>query len=456
MVTTKNQLLSIKTMNSGIRFILQVGLKDSSIIDYQIEMINQNAKDSLIQIEKAIVGDSSQLHYDITGLQSLGEYLSKNTLNKKLLIGILDNICDTLLQWDSYFLNKNNYLIDMSYIFIDIKTGKIKMIYVPIEEQLDVDIDKSFKTLLKETIVDYAILEDTALDDYLYKILNATKAVDFSIESFRKRAQEILNEKPEPKNVETQNTKQPVQQKASENNKPVDVKPQVEENQNFKVTYKTSIKVIAGVLQGVVGLMILGMLFIAPNFLNLDPVVAVVITFVIILIDIGVMLVLFSKNNQVKEPVTNVKVNNYKNANSQHRVQDSTPQDDFNNVNAPSVNLAKREIVTQLSYDTEVLESSVPYLLLSQGGTVDKIFINKDIFKLGRLEEVNDYVVQAKPVGKEHAVIIKKGLDYSIKDLDSKNGTFVNGKKLIAGEEILLRDGDEVVLANIIFKFKVM
>lgn len=445
-MTTQNQLLSIKTMNSGIRFILQVGITDSNVIDYQIEMINQNAKDILIPIEKAMVGENIQLHYDITGLQSLGEYLSKNTLNKKLLIGLLDNICDTLMQWDSYFLNKNNYLLDMSYIFSDIKTGKIKMIYIAIEDDLDVDINKSFKTLLKEIVVDYAILEDTALDDYLYKLLNITKEPDFNIETFRDKAQKILLEKPAVKSIEKKK-QEPVVIKEE--------KVEQEIEQEFKMVYKDSTKLVGGITQMVFGVIYIVMVLFLPS-LNIKMMFVAGGIGVLAIVNILVMLLIFSSKNKIQVPVKPMVQKATKSQVQQKQPKQQNDVKKINNVSPPSVNLSKREIVTQLSYDTEVLDSSVPYLVLNQGGTVDKIFINKDEFKLGRLEKVNDYVVAAQPIGKEHAKIVKIGLDCYIVDLESRNGTFVNGNKLVSGEEVLLTDGDDVRLANIKFKFKVM
>lgn len=50
-----------------------------------------------------------------------------------------------------------------------------------------------------------------------------------------------------------------------------------------------------------------------------------------------------------------------------------------------------------------------------------------------------------REVSKEHACIVRMGMDFILKDLDSSNGTFVNGRRV---KELKLRDGDEIALGN--------
>lgn len=50
-----------------------------------------------------------------------------------------------------------------------------------------------------------------------------------------------------------------------------------------------------------------------------------------------------------------------------------------------------------------------------------------------------------REVSKEHCVVEKVGNTYLLRDLNSSNGTFVNGRKV---RELRLRDGDEIALGN--------
>jgi pSer/pThr/pTyr-binding forkhead associated (FHA) protein len=58
-----------------------------------------------------------------------------------------------------------------------------------------------------------------------------------------------------------------------------------------------------------------------------------------------------------------------------------------------------------------------------------------------------DVFVDNPYISRMHAQIIKDGRHRRIRDLDSKNGTFVNGTR-VTGEGHLLRDGDRIQLAE--------
>ena len=66
---------------------------------------------------------------------------------------------------------------------------------------------------------------------------------------------------------------------------------------------------------------------------------------------------------------------------------------------------------------------------------------------IGRWED-NDLVVDDRWVSRHHARVLREGTQYVIEDLDSKNGTFVNGTR-IAGPTVL-SDGDEIQMTPLI------
>jgi pSer/pThr/pTyr-binding forkhead associated (FHA) protein len=58
-------------------------------------------------------------------------------------------------------------------------------------------------------------------------------------------------------------------------------------------------------------------------------------------------------------------------------------------------------------------------------------------------------------VSRRHARIIKTGNTFSIEDLGSTNGTFVNrGRRLIPGTPQKLSDGDEIIVGKTFLRFK--
>lgn len=85
---------------------------------------------------------------------------------------------------------------------------------------------------------------------------------------------------------------------------------------------------------------------------------------------------------------------------------------------------------------------------------IERTEITKQEFIIGRQKDRVDYLLVYKVVSKVHAKIIKNDEKYYIKDLDSKNGTFINGQKLYPDSKYILNNNDIITLANIEIVFK--
>jgi pSer/pThr/pTyr-binding forkhead associated (FHA) protein len=72
--------------------------------------------------------------------------------------------------------------------------------------------------------------------------------------------------------------------------------------------------------------------------------------------------------------------------------------------------------------------------------------LDSERLTVGTLES-NDVVVEAEGVSRVHAVFERFGGAWCVRDLGSRNGTFVNGDRIIG--ERALHSGDEVVLGRL-------
>ncbi|HMF12405.1 MAG TPA: EAL domain-containing protein [Gemmataceae bacterium] len=94
----------------------------------------------------------------------------------------------------------------------------------------------------------------------------------------------------------------------------------------------------------------------------------------------------------------------------------------------------------------------VPYLehYPDPGGEPQRIVLDTFPFQIGRSEKAQ-FVLFARQVSKEHAEVRRDGeFEFSIHDLGSTNGTFVNGRRI---KEATLANGDIVHLAHKEFRF---
>lgn len=77
-------------------------------------------------------------------------------------------------------------------------------------------------------------------------------------------------------------------------------------------------------------------------------------------------------------------------------------------------------------------------------GELATIYLQKDLMILGKMETASDAVIPLPTVSRLHAKVRRIGQEYFLTDLNSRNGTAVNGRMLKAEESYHLQDEDEV------------
>ena len=94
------------------------------------------------------------------------------------------------------------------------------------------------------------------------------------------------------------------------------------------------------------------------------------------------------------------------------------------------------------------------FVLCGNGATPD-IEINKDEFVIGKSQQRVDGVVRGSNlVSRVHCKAVIRNGECSIVDLNSLNGTFINGNKLTPGAEYRIADGATLSVADVQFVFK--
>ena len=89
----------------------------------------------------------------------------------------------------------------------------------------------------------------------------------------------------------------------------------------------------------------------------------------------------------------------------------------------------------------------VPLLMVQEGlSSGHRWPLDRDVMTLGRGEEC-DMVVPERQVSRVHLRIKRDAGAYFLEDLDSKNGTFINGQPAHEGAPVRLQDGDEIQVA---------
>jgi hypothetical protein len=107
------------------------------------------------------------------------------------------------------------------------------------------------------------------------------------------------------------------------------------------------------------------------------------------------------------------------------------------------------------AYGQNFLRAQAPALLLVMDSGhlkfVEQEFSIDETLSIGRAS-TNDIAIDDNFVSHEHVCITKKRGQYFITDLNSTNGTFVNGERLL--EEKVLTNGDLIKIGPAVFKFE--
>lgn len=102
----------------------------------------------------------------------------------------------------------------------------------------------------------------------------------------------------------------------------------------------------------------------------------------------------------------------------------------------------KKKIISEYSPEEESSESIDNKAYLNYKNK--RYNLNRNGLTIGRSKS-NDVILDNKSVSRKHAMIVYVDSNYSIKDLESKNGTYVNGEKI---NKAILNNEDEISLGN--------
>ncbi len=91
------------------------------------------------------------------------------------------------------------------------------------------------------------------------------------------------------------------------------------------------------------------------------------------------------------------------------------------------------------------MSAETAMLLVLEGPNPGKrLYMDQPVLLVGRDDDC-DLVIVDRQVSRRHASITRENEQYILRDLDSKNGTFVNGQEVQSAHT--LKDGDEIQIA---------
>ena len=127
--------------------------------------------------------------------------------------------------------------------------------------------------------------------------------------------------------------------------------------------------------------------------------------------------------------------------------------------NAPIQNFGETVDLKSYTQETSVLDGGQNIGMISpcliRKTTKEQFFLSKEVTRIGRSRDnVDIYITDNTSIGRVHAVLYWENSHVFIEDQHSRNGTFVNDRKILGREE--LSDGSRIRLSNEEFEFRLL
>ncbi len=422
-------------------------IKEDAIKDresYEMKMVTNNQIQGLLKVESRTVDYTKEYCYDITGKQPMTVLFRKESLKEKQIRIILSKIINVLKKGREYLLLENNFVICPEYIYINLENLEPELIYFSNYKK---SITEQILQLI-EYMMDKVDYKDKEAVFLIYGIYKITREENVTFEKFLELLQEGKKLEEEIGNKEKEE-----QELWQEEEKVMDMEVPVESEEEKK---KYPLWVFVGCGMSVVIALVLivvlvrsGILFdIVTGKLLIGKMAAVL--GVIGALEAYVLLRFLDEKNQIT--YIDTKTDYIKPVEEKRRWENQElkekeksilfPQkdDNSNETEHATVVLAEKE-------DCYFLEPSKPELYFP-------ISFLEFPFFIGTLKTKVDCIINSRSVSRFHAKFEREGERFYLVDLNSTNGTFLNGVRLDTNERKEIVVGDYVAFADVVYQFR--
>lgn len=439
-------------------YLILYGEDEINTDSYQVRMLVGNVIPSLLKCRIQGMDGRFLVYFDITSKQALSVLYEEKKMGVEDLRFIFGGFVKAMEDAAEYLMNPGQFIISPEYIYTDIEKQEIYFCMMPGYEK---DIKEQFQFLTEyilpkidhqdqdAVILGYGVYKRAMEDSFhlehikeeLYKTqgqqgTTTTKAEQMKTESEQRQESEDFNLEEEGfwENEE-------INQEFVRDG---------EKSKRLSLPQKTGVIVLAAILLcGIAAITLMGYL----PYLETGTILGIIIVLV-------ACVMLFVYVLKIKKKPGALRQGREEERDKPKGITGKVPTDQTDqsqNTIKSVVKSTNKPVVksSQLHADygeTVVLSAgavSGPASLVSkEPGELATIYINEDLTVIGKLETACDAVISLPTVSRIHAKIRKKEDAYYLTDMNSRNGTAVNGRLLLPDEEYQLEPEDEVDFAQ--------
>lgn len=434
-------------------YLILYGEKDINTDSYQVRMLAGNIIPSLLKCRIQGVDGKFMMYFDITSKQAVSTLYEEKKLGIEDLQLIFGGFVRVMEEAAEYLINPAQLVLKPQYIFADCEKKELFFCLMP---GYDKDIKEQFQ-LLTEYILPKIDHEDGEAVILGYGVYRRTMENSFHLEHIKEELyrkqdnkEEIKTEtKKDSREISVQETGEENLMQSSEMSENFWREDKAEKTDSHKLFGK-KVTVFALILLALAGVTIA----ISGGYL---PHQDISVLLGIVLAGMGgIMLavVIIRKARAVyKQP--------QRKSREKPQLSETFVRPPVNEIlqegseNSIKTMMEKKSPHREREEDfgeTVVLSAGVvsgPASLVSrEPGELAPIYLQEELTVIGKLENACDAVIDLPTVSRIHAKIRKREEEYYLSDMNSRNGTIVNGRLLLPEEEYRLQEEDEVDFAQ--------
>jgi hypothetical protein len=385
--------------------------KEVLIHSYGIKMLLNNNISGLLKFELRVIDNINQYYYDVTQKQPIFLLYEKGQLKQKQIKMIIQGIISAIENGGEYLLKENDYILDPNYIFVDLSEFQVSLCYMV---GYNIDVIEQFCKVIEYIMnkIDYKDKDAVLL---IYELYRISRQGDCTL----KGIQDILDYQDKAK------SEQFIERKIEKVEKS-DKKEVIKEKEKNPYFERSILYCILSAIVAIIALCVL------PNIVK--GIYWIIGFFTIIVVEFLVLIQILREekdidNSEMKEDMCILE------------------------------NLEEAELIPedQCIGETMVLsnmEEERTYRLLPEDNEIfQEIELIEFPFFIGKLKTKVDYTLECSVVSRFHAKIEREEDGFYITDLNSTNGTFLNNIRLEGNKKTVLKLGDRISFANVMYFF---
>ncbi len=402
---------------------------EENVYDYfQIKMLQENKIKGILKCDIREIDNQEKFYYEISSKQSISILYEKITMDYNALSNIWRGIIKAVEAAREYLLDINHFIFHQDYIYTNLETKQIYLCFFPLYSK---EPQKALFELI-EYILDKINHTDKEAVMLAYNLYKKIKEENFNIcakmynclefkENLEIKDEEYIEEIEKNKYIKTKQDKS-----LNKYNKQKEI-----------IYYFISVILLL--------ILIMTMLYIQiykPVIPRMEMKTYRVIVVVFGTIGGVIAFISFLIVNKINQHARQEMVKKMEQKMEQIKNTEEVMQ---------------KEIDKKLyNGETEMLAgecvNNKKLISLHDKGK-QEIIIDKNPFIIGKMGQANNIIIKERTISKIHAKITEEKGKYYLTDLNSTNGTYKNGVRLIANETVEIRPQDEIKLGNKIFYF---